>query len=267
MLPKVVKKADFVKELDEWRHEKLPSAVLGRKPAHATHDELKKLMQHKLSKFKFRPGLQKFVDELDPKLVVATTTRALAALHSSGTEKGARDALKILCELKGIGPATASSLLSAVAPDRVAYTSDEALAVTLASGPGSPYKPRYTADEVWALAAALRPVAESLNTAAAAAGEAVRWTIEDVQRALWARLKAEALGVPVPTEEGEEAGAGAAAVGGAGGPGPARSNVPVGEKRKRSAMSSVSSSTGSAAAGAKMEPVGKVSRRRKSASE
>lgn len=303
LLPKVVKKADLVKDLDEWRREELPAAISARKPPHATHDELKKLMQHKLSKFKFRPGLQKYVDELDPKVVVATTTRALAALHSTGAEKGAREALKILCELKGIGPATASSLLSAIAPDRVAYTSDEALAVTLAAGPGSPYKPRYTADEVWALAAALRPVADSLSASGStfasgsgSSGPAVRWTIEDVQRALWARLKAEAQGVPLPlpTEEAEEVSAGAAAaMGGAGGPGPARSGsaapstsrkakadstvrssspapaarVPVGEKRKRPTVSDTADGGDNIAAGAKTEPGATSSRRKRPSPE
>lgn len=238
MLPKIVKKPDVVKDLDVWRRDELPVAVACRVPPHVTHDEMKKLMQHKLSKFKFRPGLQKYVDELDPDLVKSTSTRALAALHADTSEAGARAALKILCELKGIGPATASSLLSAIAPDRVSYTSDEALSVVLAAGPLASYKPRYTVDEVWALAAALRPVADQLN----AAGSAVRWTIETVQRSLWARLRAKTQGIPLPADTSSlSAGGPKAAVGGASGADAATaergsaSATHVGEKRKRSA--------------------------------
>jgi hypothetical protein len=73
-------------------------------------------------KGKFRPGLQKYVDALTDSVVRDTTTRAFR--HAAAGRL--RAAIEALCELKGVGPATASAVVSVLHFDSP-FMADEAL--------------------------------------------------------------------------------------------------------------------------------------------
>lgn len=133
-------------ELDQWRNEQLPELLKTRGKTddyHITKEELVLLMDWKLAKGKFRPTLPKLIKS-NPDDDVVSVTKAgftifmecVAHTDEKWTNIALRDyqaavkaSLKKLCELKGVGPATGSLLLStlskstALAPP---FFSDEA---------------------------------------------------------------------------------------------------------------------------------------------
>lgn len=117
---------------DDWMLDALPAAIRARRPPHLTGAELSRVMRWKLRRGQFRPRLQQFVDALLEDDVVATTRGALATVAAdAGASAGAvRAAVRQLSELRGVGPATASAILSAF-DRRVPFMSDEALRVAI----------------------------------------------------------------------------------------------------------------------------------------
>ncbi|BFZ52996.1 hypothetical protein PYCC9005_000018 [Savitreella phatthalungensis] len=98
------------------------------------------VMRLKLARGKWRPRLQDLVESNQPKLVKEVYTRASKLVPSSIDE-----ALDALCELKGVGIATASLLLSSCVFDcAVPFFSDELAAfVTSNAESRGPGKLRY----------------------------------------------------------------------------------------------------------------------------
>lgn len=141
-----------------WTYCELPIAILARAPPHLTQPELSKLMTFKLSIGKWRPGLQKYVDELSPEEVKAASLRAFA-FAGAGKVKESIEALTVL---KGVGPATATLILSAYSP-QFPFMSDEALEEVVGSR-------QYTLGEALALTEACRAKAQQLNTLEHAGG-------------------------------------------------------------------------------------------------
>ncbi|CAO1614173.1 unnamed protein product [Parajaminaea phylloscopi] len=94
--------------------------------------ELKEVTRWKLARGKFRPTLPGLVASNTEDQVREVTQRAFRTLHADPQE-GPRGktvssplaALKILCELRGVGPATASLLLSIASPSDEGFMSDE----------------------------------------------------------------------------------------------------------------------------------------------
>ena len=72
---------------------------------------------------KFRPTLMKLVTSNDPSFVKSNVKSAIDAYR---TNKNPHAALDTLTKLKGIGPATASLLLTVHDPENVIFFSDEA---------------------------------------------------------------------------------------------------------------------------------------------
>ncbi|GEQ71501.1 hypothetical protein JCM33374_g5185 [Metschnikowia sp. JCM 33374] len=134
-------------ELDAWKNSKLPQTLekreSGKDGLHLTKDELVLLMDWKLAKGKFRPTL--------PKLIKSNSAESVAEFSRDGYavfmdylksvdakdwseislenyKSAVRASLKALCQLKGVGPATASlmlSLLSGVTKFAPPFFSDE----------------------------------------------------------------------------------------------------------------------------------------------
>lgn len=149
-------------QLDDWRNVKLPNTLRKRhekKDLHLTKEELVLLMDWKLAKGKFRPTLPKLIKSNEPQDVVSITKAGLTNFMDyvalAGTEWAnvslqsyqaiVKDSLKVVCQLKGVGPATGSlilSLLSASTPLAPPFFSDEAFMYFIQEPlrPGSPIK-------------------------------------------------------------------------------------------------------------------------------
>lgn len=142
-------------DLDEARYETIPTAVKSRRTplkgeggvpgnkvdsasdgensssGYLTKEQVVQLVEWKLKHGTFRPALLGMAKAHPPDLIRSTTSTAFSQLYDDGSVKsrdGNRDpikALKTLTTLRGIGPATASLLLSCADPDKVPFFSDE----------------------------------------------------------------------------------------------------------------------------------------------
>ncbi|KAL0984337.1 hypothetical protein UPYG_G00140190 [Umbra pygmaea] len=107
--------------LDKWYQEELPAAIAERSHKYITHPELVKLMEWKLTRGKFRPRLQQLVATNSDEMVEKCSRNAFSLLPDI------QAAIKELCSLKALGPATASAVLAAGAPELAAFMADEAV--------------------------------------------------------------------------------------------------------------------------------------------
>jgi hypothetical protein len=155
-----------------------------------THEQLVKLVEWKLARGKWRPRLLDFAKAADGGAVADASLRALAQLRKL---KGARcsaavlkEAMAPLIELRGVGPATASAVLSAVDPS-VPFMSDEALAAALGTK-------QYTVAAAGMLMEALQAKAAALT----AAGGRV-FSARDVESALFSESAAMTARAKLPT--------------------------------------------------------------------
>lgn len=117
------------KQLDDWRANDLATLIQKRykdtKKTYLTKEELVLLMDWKLAKGKFRPTLPKLIKSNEEDDVKLVTEEGLGMFLDSikpfkkghiedlkAYQKIVKDALKKVCELKGVGPATGSLILS-----------------------------------------------------------------------------------------------------------------------------------------------------------
>lgn len=155
-------------ELDRWYREDLPAAIAGRKTPHVTHDELVRVTEWKMARGIFRPRNLVLVRGNAPALVEKTSTAALAAIPDP------KRPVALLAELAGVGPATASAIAAAAAPD--VYPFFDELVGAQVPGLGTvAFTPVYYAK----YAAALRARADELGDG---------WTPVTVEQALWAHV-------------------------------------------------------------------------------
>ncbi|KAL1797502.1 hypothetical protein ACET3X_004108 [Alternaria dauci] len=119
---------DKLRDLDAQRYDIIPAAVaaMNESEKHLTKDQVEKIVEWKLKHGTFRPALLGLVQSNKPEAVENTTKRAYAALwRGKSAHSDAISALKILVELRGVGPATASLLLSVLRPAEIPFFSDE----------------------------------------------------------------------------------------------------------------------------------------------
>ena len=152
--------------LDRWYREELPEAIAARRSPHVTHAELVKLTEWKMTRGVWRARNLVLVRGNDADEVKEASTAALAEVPHP-TKPIAR-----LAKLAGVGPATASAVAAAAAPEVYPFFDELVAAAAGTLGPVAftlAYYARY--------AAALRERAARLGGA---------WTPARVERALWA---------------------------------------------------------------------------------
>ncbi|XP_038592258.1 uncharacterized protein zgc:112496 [Micropterus salmoides] len=115
------KKPGKLLDLDKWYQEELPTLISSRPDKHVTLSELVKLMEWKLTRGKFRPRLQQLVASNSEDTVEKCSRKAFSLLPD------VQAAIAELSTMKGVGPATASAVLAAGAPEQTAFMSDEAM--------------------------------------------------------------------------------------------------------------------------------------------
>ncbi|KAI0462859.1 hypothetical protein LJB42_003662 [Komagataella kurtzmanii] len=108
-------------QLDKWKEEEISKTLDHRyqKESHLflTKEELIKLVEWKLEKGKFRPTLRKLVSSNDETVVKQVTGRGYDTFiaYIQGKEEfltSVKKSLEEFCTLKGVGPATATLILS-----------------------------------------------------------------------------------------------------------------------------------------------------------
>ncbi|KAG0068538.1 hypothetical protein BGZ89_004524 [Linnemannia elongata] len=111
-------------DLDKWYQTEFPAILASRSPCFINHDEIVKLVAWKLKRGKYRPALAKMVAEHADAVVRRTSQEAFDIISSKNDLKAA---ISKMSELKGVGPATASAILCAGAPDKVPFMADESV--------------------------------------------------------------------------------------------------------------------------------------------
>ena len=124
-------KSESLESLDSYRYDTLPSILSSRKKESSTSgkialnkDELIRLVRWKVTHGTFRPTLLPLVTSNSEEQIQSTTASAFSMYGADARDLS--KALKTMCGLRGIGPATASLILSVYDLDHVPFFSDEA---------------------------------------------------------------------------------------------------------------------------------------------
>ncbi|CAH1795666.1 unnamed protein product [Owenia fusiformis] len=169
-------------ELDDWFQNDLPIAITSRDEKHITHEELCKLMKWKLMRGKFRPRLTELVQANKPEEVIAASKKAFKKLPNIS------EAIKALIVLKAVGPATASAVLAAGAPEVAPFMADESMLAIPGLQPL-----QYTLNHYVSYVAQIESCMERLNKE----DDMVEWSAHDVELALWTYHMAKQLDINI----------------------------------------------------------------------
>jgi len=167
-------------EIDAWYCNELPELVNKRKKPYLTKHEFLEVLRWKMKRGDWREGNRLRVFATDEAVIKRVTQDAFAAAQPltadiATASKEYKEPVKVLCELDGVGPATASAALAVVRPDLYPFF-DEWIGKQIA-GLG---KVAFTPSYYWKYADALRSKAGELTDLC---GET--WTAHDVGQALW----------------------------------------------------------------------------------
>jgi len=168
------KPEDFLK-LDRWFQNELPKKIKSRgADPHLVYDEMIKCMKWKLQRGKFSPRLKDLIQMNTPRLIMAETKKAFRAIVK---KEDLASAVAALCNLKGVGPAMSSVVLTAGVPDQCGFMADECMMAI-----PEIESIDYTTKELLKYVEQLRKAAERLNSQ----GGSVKWNAHQVEKALWA---------------------------------------------------------------------------------
>ncbi|XP_022870893.1 uncharacterized protein LOC111390126 [Olea europaea var. sylvestris] len=154
--------------LDNFYRTELPNLLHQRAPSpYITTPELSKLMQWKLTRGKWRPRLLNFVSSLNDDAVRAASQKAFGFLPDVSK------AVSEMVVLKGVGPATASAVLAAYAPDIAPFMSDEAMVAAIG------HSKDYSLKQYLVFVEKMQTKAKELST------DGNTFKPSDVEQALW----------------------------------------------------------------------------------
>lgn len=102
-------------ELDRWYRTDLPAAIAGRAEPHVTHRELVRVTEWKMARGVWRARNLALVRGNHAAMVERTSREAISTIPDPGRP------IALLAELAGVGPATASAVVAAVAPERYPF--------------------------------------------------------------------------------------------------------------------------------------------------
>jgi hypothetical protein len=153
---------------DRWYRKELPRAIASRSPAYVTLPELVRLTEWKMARGVWRARNLVLVRGNEPDAVIETSTDALSKIPHPTRP------IAILATLAGVGPATASAVAAASAPDVYPFF-DELVAAQLPE----------LGKVAWTLGYYAR-YAEALRERARQLGG--DWTPAMLERALWAHV-------------------------------------------------------------------------------
>jgi hypothetical protein len=151
---------------DHWYRDELPGLIAARRPALVTRDELVKVTEWKMARGVWRQRNLILVRSNEPTAVENASRAALSQIPNPTTP------VATLAKLAGVGPATASAVLSAAAPEVYPFLDDLVADQVPDLGPVD-----YTLKYYARYADALRQRAQQLGA---------DWTPTMVERALWA---------------------------------------------------------------------------------
>src|ERR1051325_6905709 len=101
-------------ELDRWYREVWPGQIAAREPAYLTREELLRTIEWKMSRGVWRARNLALARSNTPETVEELSRAALGQVSSGEGPLGAP--IATLSKLAGVGPATASAILSAAVP-------------------------------------------------------------------------------------------------------------------------------------------------------
>ena len=107
-----------LRDHDEWYRNELPAIIAGRRGTSVTLPELVRVTRWKMSRGKWRARNLVLVQDNEPALVLETSRNAFRELDHSTRP------ISTLSTLAGVGPATASAVVAAVAPARFPFFED-----------------------------------------------------------------------------------------------------------------------------------------------
>lgn len=158
-------------ELDDWLRTELPGRLAGRPAQFVTLEELSWITEWKMLRGVWRAHNLQLVRGNPSAEVERLSAQALSAVPDP------RRPVALLCQLAGVGPATASAVLATGAPDVYPFF-DEAVADQMPDlGPVA-----FSAAYYQQYAEALRARAASLS----ACCTHTSWKVHDLDLALWA---------------------------------------------------------------------------------
>ncbi|KAJ3037396.1 hypothetical protein HK097_003524 [Rhizophlyctis rosea] len=171
-----------LQDLDSFRYSTLPSTLESRISSNAPHltkPELEKLISWKLSHGKHRPQLASLVSSNSEAKVKAATGQVFPNEFPPKVPpkwETLKVSLDMFTQLKGIGPASASLILSTFSPITIPFFSDEVYRYltyeSSSKGKGWDRKINYTLKEYKIVVEKIKPLMERLNVAA--------WEVEKV---------------------------------------------------------------------------------------
>lgn len=167
-------------EIDTWYRRELPGMIAARKTPFVTKDEFMEILRWKMKRGDWRETNRLRVANTDAKIVKQATQNGLTAARDLDTgvatpSKEYKLPIQLICELDGVGPATASAVLAAYRPDLYPFF-DEWIAHQIPTLGKVAFTPSY----YWKYADALRGKANELKVTCGAV-----WNAQEVGQALW----------------------------------------------------------------------------------